>query len=283
MADTQYSINGVAMARASMNSMGWAIMREGTAQLTGITKSLSKITVPGYDGYFPSPSTRTDQIMVLNIRTPRANLEALLAVLAHVGYDADFPNLGQITLSTASGKAAYFELASAIPAPSDSPNDAFVKVTATLNIPSGSWRDIDTTTTTTSIPSSPTTITAIGSGISLPISDMDIFIQGNVGVMQITDSAGSWLRTTSAYVFDPGYGIFFQASTGRAYKATDASPWVPVGDLGFAVDTSGGGFKMTPKFNPTTPGTRSAELTVLSTLVSSVSLKVRWRGSYAVK
>lgn len=282
MVDTNYIINGVNVGKASLNSMGWAVMRAGTNQLGGITKSLNKVSVPGYDGYFPAPSTRTEQVLVFNIRTPRENLEELLAVLAHVGYDANFPTLGKIALSTASGKAAYYVLASAIPE-SDHPSDRVVTVTATLEIPYGGWRDEATTTTTTSITTNPRVITNIGSGVSLPIADMDVFIQGNVGTMQINDSAGSWLRTTSAYTFASGYGIFYQGSTGRAYQATNGSPWVPTADLGFAIDASGGGFKMTPKFNPATPGTRAAELTVLSTLLSSVSLVVRWRGAYVIK
>jgi len=281
---TNYSINGVNLGRG-MNSMGWAIMRAGTDQLAGITRSLNKVTVPGYDGYFRAPSDRTEQMMIFNIRTPRENLESLLAVLAHTGYDANHPGFGVVELSIASGKASYFELASAIPAPSDHPSDSSVKVTATLSIPHGAWRDVSPTTTTTTIDTNPKTISAIGSGISLPIRDADIFIQGNVGsTIQITDSAGSWLRTSSAYSFSTGYGVFYQGSTGRAFQATNASPWVPTGDLGYAVDASGGGgFRMTPKFDPTTPDTRAVELTVLSTLLSSVSLKVRWRGAYVLK
>lgn len=282
MADTQYSINGVNMGKASLNSLGWAIMREGTNQLTGINRSVNKVTVPGYDGYFMAPSTRTEQVMVFNIRTPRGNLEALLAVLSYVGYDANFPTMGMIELSTASGKAAYYDLVSAIPASTDS-NDATVNVTVTMNIPYGGWRDKVTTQVDTTITTNPQTIATIASGLSLPIRDMDVFIQGNVGTMQITDSAGSWLRTTSSYVYSAGYGIFFQGSTGRAFSATTGSPWAPVSDISFAVDTMGGGFKMTPQFNPTTPNTRSVSLQVISTNLTSIAVKVRSRGAYALK
>ncbi len=282
MADTNYTINGVSMGRESMNSMGWAIMRAGTNQLGGIARDINRVVVPGYDGYFQAPSTRQEQVLVFNIKTPRENLETLLAVLAHVGYDSAFPTLGKIEVSVASGKAAYYELASAIPS-SDRPSDNVVTVTATLNIPYGGWRDTSTTETTTSVTTNPQVITTIGSGISLPIRDMDVFIQGNVGTMQITDSGGSWLRTTSDYVYSAGYGILYQGSTGRAFQATTAAPYTPVSDIGFAVDISGGGFRMTPKFTPTTPDTRSVELTALSTLLSGVSLKVRWRGAYVMK
>lgn len=281
MTDIYYKINGVNFGDASFNAMGWVIKRLGTTALAGITKALTKVTAPGYDGYFSGPSVRTEQTVIFNITTPRENLEALFSVLAHVGYDTDFPTRGVIEIESVSDQAAYFELVSAIPA-STFPSDAFVTVTATLNIPYGGWRDKDTTVTTESIASSPTSFT-VAPGMSLPISDADVFIQGDVGTMQITDSAGSWLRTTDAYAFSTGYGIFYQGSTGRAFSATEADPWTPVADLGFAVDVSGGGFKMTPKFTPTTPDTRSAELTVLSTNTSSVSVKVRWRGAYVMK
>lgn len=281
MTDREYSINGVNIGHATANTMGWVLLRGGTAQLGGITKAMNNVVVPGYDGYFAGPSTRTAQTLVFNIKTPRENLQALLATLAHTGYDASFPNLGKIELSTAAGKAAYYQLVSAIPS-STHPNDELVTVTATLDIPYGGWRDEATTTTTASITTNPETVSSIASGISLPISDMDVFIQGDVGTMQITDSAGSWLRTTGAYVFASGFGIFYQGATGRAYMAANASPWVPTGDAGYAVDASGGGFKITPKFDPLTPDTRGTELTVLSSLLTSVSLTVRWRGAYVL-
>lgn len=282
MAETQYIINGVNMARATLNTMGWFIMRDQTAQLTGVSRSVSKVTVPGYDGYFVAPSTRTEQVMVFNIRSPRANLESLMAMLQYTGYDPNFPNLGVIELTTSTGKAAYYDLVSAIPA-SDEPNDVWVNVTTTLNIPYGGWRDKATTETDTSITTNPQTITTLAPGISLPIRDMDLFIQGNVGTMQITDSGGSWLRTTAGYVYASGYGIFYQGATGRAFSATTSAPWVAVQDISFAVDTSGGGFKMTPQFDPTVPATRSVSLNVLTTTLTGITLKARLRGAYVLR
>ena len=281
MNKTEYTINGVNMSSRTSNPMGWAIMREGTAQLAGITRNINKVNVPGYDGYFQAPSDRTEQVMVFNISTPRENLEALMAVLAHTGYDANFPTLGVIEVSVSDGTAAYYELASAIPA-SDSPNDALVTVTATLNIPYGGWRDKDTTEYDTSITTTPQSV-SLATGLSLPIRDADLFIQGNPGTMQITDSGGSWLRTTSDYVYASGKGIFFQGSTGRAFSANNSTPWTPIADISYAVDTSGGGFKMVPKFDPTTPNTRSALLDVLSLLTSGVTLKARLRNAYVLR
>ena len=279
--DIYYSINGVNIGEAGFNSMDWVLLRAGTNPLGGVTKEITKVTVPGYDGYFQAPSTRTEQVLVLNIQSPRENVEALMAVLSHVGYDTAFPTFGVLSVNAATDQAAYFELVSALPS-STFPSDEKVTVTATLNIPYGGWRDTETTETTASITTNPTTV-SVASGISLPVRDMDVFIQGNVGTMQISDSAGSWLRTTGDYVYASGNGIFYQGSTGRAFKATTASPWVATADLGFAVDVSGGGFKMTPKFNPAVPNTRAAELTVLSTLLTDVSLTIRWRGAYVLR
>jgi|GEM_PF-1830881 len=282
MAITQYSINGVNMGSRSSNPMGWAILRGGTQQLGGITRSVSKVNVPGYDGYFQVPSTRTEQVLIFNIETPRENLDSLLAVLAHTGYDSNFPTLGSIEVSTSAGTAAYYDLLSAIPGSDDS-NDRTVSVTATLNIPYGGWRDKSTTESSHNINLAPTVITSLASGLSLPIRDMDVFIEGNVGTMQINDSGGSWLRTTSSYVYQSGRGIMFQGSTGRAFSATNNSPWSSLGDLSHAVDISGGGFKLTPKFNPATLGTRSASISVLSLSLSGVTVKFRLRRAYSVR
>lgn len=282
MTDVYYSVNGVNIGDTSLNSMGWVLLRGGTTALGGITRAITSVVVPGYDGYFQAPSRNTEQTLVFNIKTPRENLEALMAVLANVGSDSAFPRLGVITVSTDADRAAYYELVSAIPS-SVHPSDRLVTVTATLNIPYGGWRDKTATVTDAAIPTNPTIVTTIGSGISLPVRDMDVFIQGDVGTMQITDSAGSWLRTTNDYTYSSGYGLFYQGATGRAFQATDAAPFTPVADLGFAVDASGGGFKMTPYFDPTTPNTRSVQLSVLSTQVSDVAIKVRWRGAYVLK
>lgn len=282
MTDIEYVINGVNMGSASNNSMGWVVLRNNTSALGGITRTLNKVQVPGYDGYFQAPSTRTDQTLVLNIRTPRENLESLLALVSHVGRDVNFPTLGTLEIAGETGKAAYFELASALPS-SSFPSDSMVNLTTTLVIPYGGWRDEDVTSTVTAVTLNPQVLTGIATGSSLPIADMDVFISGDVGTMQITDSAGSWLRTTSYYDFSAGNGLFYQGSTGRAYRATDASPWVPTADLGFAVDSSGGGFRMTPTFDTSTPETRSVQLTVLSTQLVDVSVTIRWRGAYVLR
>lgn len=282
MADTNYILNGINIGRASANPFGWAAMRAGTSQLGGITKRITKVEVPGYDGYFQSPSTRTEQMLIFNIRSPRENVDTLMALLAHTGYDANFPTYGRIEVSTDPGKAAYYELVSAIPS-SDRPNDSMVDVTATLSIPYGGWRNIATSEASISILTNPQIVTAVGVGMSLPVRDADIFIQGNVGTMQINDSKGSFLRTTAAYTYVAGTGIYYQGSTGRAFFAANASPWVSTGDAGHTIDASGGGFQMTPYFDASTPQTRSARLTVLSTLLTGITLKVRWRNAYVLR
>lgn len=277
-----YSFNGVNLAKESLNTLGASILRAGTAQLGGVNNQITPIRVPGRDGYIQAPKTRAEQTLVFNIAVPREHVEALIALLAHTGTNASFPTLGELKVSTTANQAAYYELVSAIPS-SQFPNDRRVTVTATINIPQGAWRDINTTTQTRAITLNPQTVT-LASGISLPVPDADIFIEGDVGTMQIVDvGSGAWLRTTSNYNYVAGQGLYFQGATGRAFRAATSSPWTPIQDIGFAVDTSGTGFKMTPYFNPLTPETRGAQLQVISLNLSSISVQVRYRGAYVMK
>lgn len=280
--ETHYSFNGVNFARASANPFQAFIRRSGTSALAGITNVITKVEVPGRHGYIPAPSRRTEQTLVFSVAVPRDRLEALLAFLGHTGRNPAFPHLGELAVSVAPGKAAYYELVSAIPG-GDFPNDWRVHLTVTINLPEGAWRDISTTTETRAITLNPQTIT-IAAGISLPITDADIFIAGNVGTMQITDmGSGAWLRTTGAYTHVTGQGLYFQGATGRAFRASTTSPWTPIQDLGFAVDTSGNGFAMTPTLNPALPLARVAELQIISLNLSGVSVQARYRGAYVMK
>lgn len=282
MADTLYSFNGVNLAKASANPFGAFVMRAGTTALAGVTNAITKVQIPGRDGYVQAPKTRNEQMLVFGIAVPREHLESLIALLGHVGTDLAFPTLGKLSVSTAPNQAAYYELVSAIPG-GDFPNDSRVILSVTISLPQAAWRDVATTTATQAITTNPQTF-SLASGISLPVPDADVFIAGNVGTMQIVDvGSGAWLRTTSAYTHVAGQGLYFQGATGRAFRATTANPWTPIQDLGFAVDTSSWGFRLTPVVNPVSPLTRAASLQVISLSLTSVSVQVRYRGAYVMK
>lgn len=263
-----YSINGISLHD---HLRGWRILREGTNTQGGITNSLNKIPYPGRPGYSPAPYTFGEQIVVFNVRCTLAGLEPLLALCGA----AD-------TLSRTDDptKEARVMLASAIPS-SDAPLDSMHDVTITVSLYDGVWRDVDIVTEGPLAITSPTHTFDVFDGMSAPIFNMDIFMRGDFGQFQITDSAGSVLRTTQAWSGLSTTGILWVGETGQAFLANESSPWVPVSDVSQYVDVSGnGGFQITPHLVSGNPADRTGRLSVTTLSQTSTTLRVRARRSY---
>jgi hypothetical protein len=268
MSGVIYSLNGVNLHDASR---GWRVLRAGTNTQGGFTKSTPKVSFPGMDGYQPGPSNTGEQILIFVVRTTRAGLEPLLAL-------ADAATT--LALSGDATKEAYVITSSAIPS-GESPLDATFNVTITLSVYQGAWRDVTAVTTGPTTVSSPTQVFNILAGLSAPIRDMDIFLRGVFGQFTLTDSGGSWVKTTSAWAGSGSTGILFMGSTGQAFLANESSPWTPVTDVSGQVDVSGnGGFRMTPKMVSGNPSNREVELTLTTLTQTSTTLRVRAKRAY---
>lgn len=263
-----YSVNGVALQDATR---GWRILRAGSQSQGGVTNSLNKVKATGFDGYFPAPYTFTEQVIVFVIRCPRAELDALLTLLAAAT---------KISRTGDSTKEAYVQLASAIPS-SDAPLDAHFDVTATFMVYQGVWRDVTTVDVGPTSITSPTQTFTMLSGISAPISDMNIFIRGVFGQFTLTDSGGSFLKTNQAWPGTSSTGLLYTGASGQAFFADESSPWVPVTDASQYVDTSGnGGFKLTPQIISNNPDNRQVSLSLTTLTQTSTTLRVQAKRAY---
>lgn len=263
-----YAVNGVPLHD---ERRGWRVLRAGTNTQGGVTNVVNRVPIPGRPGYAPAPGTFTEQLVIFNIRTTRAGLEPLLALLA---------SARTLTRTDDAERVARVELASAIPS-SSAPLDATHDVTATFNIYDGVWRDVD------QVIDGPTSITTPSQsfvmlpGLSAPIWDMDIFIRGVFGEFTLTDSGGSFLKTIKAWPGSASTGILYIGSTGQAFLANESSPWVPVSDASQYIDVSGnGGFRITPKLVGDDPASRRAELTLTTLTQTSTTLRVRAKRAY---
>lgn len=263
-----YSINGVPLKD---DTRGWRILRSGSQSQGGVTNSLNKVNATGFDGYFPAPHTFTEQVIVFVIRCPRTSLDSLLTLLA---------SASTLSRTDDSTKVANVELASAIPS-SDAPLDAHFDVTATFMVYQGVWRDV------TVVDVGPTSITTpiqtftMLSDISAPVSDMSIFIRGVFGEFTLTDSGGSFLKTSQAWPGTASTGILYTGTSGQAFLANESSPWVPVSDASQYVDTSGnGGFKFTPQIISNNPDNRQVSLSLTTLTQTSTTLRVRAKRAY---
>ncbi len=264
-----YSLNGVPL---NEGHTGWRILRDGTNTQGGITNNLNKVPGPNRPGYKPAPSTYTEQVIILNVRTPRDRLEELLALCA---------SATRLTRTDDPTREAYIEVASAIPSPSQTPFDAVHDVTITLSAYEGVWRDVDQVVFGAADITTPTQGFQLFTGLSAPIFDADIFIRGVFGEFVLTDSNGSWLKTTRAWPGSSTTGLLYVGSTQQAFLANESDPWVPVTDRSSFIDVSGnGGFRLTPKLVSGNPADRRVELSLTTLTQTSTTLRVRGKRAY---
>lgn len=263
-----YSLNGISLQD---QTRGWRILRDGTSTQLGITKTLNKVPSPGRPGYRPGPSTYTEQIVVFLIRCTRAGLEPLLTLCEAAT---------SLTRTDDPTKELYVELASS-PATSDAPFDGMFDVTITLSAYEGVWRDVDAVTVGPTAITSPVQTFDILTGLSAPVFDADIFIRGVFGQFTLTDSGGSFLKTTKAWTGSSSTGLLYSGSTNQAFLANESSPWTPVQDMSQYIDVSGnGGFRLTPKMVSGNPSVREVELSLTTLSQTSTTLRVRAKRAY---
>lgn len=264
-----YSLDGISLHEGHA---GWHILFDGTNTQGGVSRSLNRVPVPGRPGYRPAPSTYSEQMVVLNVRTPRARLDSLL----NLCYSAQ-----TLTRTDDATKVAYVENASAIPAPSGNTMDSWFDVTVTLVIYDGVWHDVTATTVGPTAVTSPVQAFNILSGLSAPIWDADVLLCGVFGEFTLTDSGGSFLKTVKPWSGSASTGLLWIGSTQQAFLANDASPWVPISDASDYVDVSGnGGFRMTPKMVSGNPADLRVELSLTTLTQTSTTLRVRAKRSY---
>lgn len=269
MAFSGYSINGISL---NDRTRGWSNLRSGTNTQGGITNALNKVPRPGRPGYNPGPKTFSEQIVVFVVRCSRASLESLLNLCAAATI---------LTQTDDPTKELRVELASAIPN-GDEPMDRSFDVTVTLSAYDGVWRDVANTDIGPVTIASPTQALTMLTGIGAPVSDMSIFIRGIFGQFTLTDSGGSFLKTTRAWTAGTATnGLLYVGLTGQAFLANESSPFVPVSDASQYIDTSGnGGFQLTPQLVSGNPTNRQVGLSLVTLTQTSTTLRVRAKRAF---
>ena len=256
-------------------SRGWELLRGGTNIIPGITKSVSQVTVPGYDGYFRAPSDKVAPPLILRVKSSLSSLEALLALV-------DSPTL-TVKKSDDLTREVPAELLSALTS-GEFPEDEKVYLTITLNLFGTAWRDVDSTTYGPTTVADPIQSFVVMDGLSAPVRDMDIFLSGVFDQFELEDSNGSWLKSTAAWSGSGTTGMLYVGATGQVFVANTSDPWVPVSDAGHLVDVSGGGgFKITPEIVGGNPDVRQGRLTLTTLDQTSVALTIRGKGAYAMQ
>jgi hypothetical protein len=269
-----YSVNDVPLDNPDF---GWSMLRR-SQPLTPVSRTLSSITVPGRNGVIQGvPSYKDAPTVTLVIRTPGGSLDALYALFEANG------GSGYFSVTDDPSRHALFETASLAPEGINY-QDELVNLTVTLRFPSADWRDTARTTVGPTDLTDPVTTLDLFDGISSDITDMDIFIDGDFGNLELIDQgSGSWLKTIATLPYVSGSGLLWVGATGQAFKATTASPWTPTSDVSNYVDVSGGGgFRFSSTWD-TDPSDRSAKMQVTVTNTSDVAITVRAYNAYSLR
>jgi hypothetical protein len=263
-----YSLNGVEL---NEGHIGWRILRPGTSTQGGITNEINKSQVPGQNGYTPGPTSFSEQVVVLIVRTPRERLDELLALCAAAS---------TLTRTADPTKTLNVVLSSAIPS-GEAVKDSSFDVALTLSAYEGVWRDTDEQVVGPTTIASPSQTLTMLPDLSAPISDMDVFIRGVFKQFTLLDSGGSWLKSTRDWAGSASTGILWVGGTQQAFLANESAPFVPVSDVSQFVDTSGnGGFFFTPMLVSGNPKLRQVSLKLTTLTQTSTTIRVRAKRSY---
>lgn len=269
-----YSVNGQPLDNPTF---GWSLLRR-TQLLTGVTKNLSTVVIPGRHGAIQGvPAFKGVPTSTLVIRTPDTGLEALYAVFEKDG------GRGILSLTEDTSRVTEFELASIDPQGINA-EDELINVSVTIRYPTADWRDTAQTITSAQTPGSPIATFNVLSGIGSDITDGDIFIGGGFGNMELRDvGSGSWIKTVITWPTIAGTGLLYVGATGQAYRSNTASPWTPTTDMSQYVAVSGGGgFRITPTWTAN-PSDRIAQVELTTTSQSGVTFRVRAFNAYALR
>lgn len=261
-----YSVNGVPLDNPSL---GW-ILRSPTKPLSTLTYERASIESAGRDGVVAGlPATTGPVTLRFVVQTARANLETLIAV---------FGAGGRLTLTASAGREVQFETLSHTPE-GYGPADAIVDATFLIRLPGVFWRDIAQTTETSPLTAASVIVSAFG-GISAPVADAVIRVQGAATAIQITDSSGAWVTLPNVAA---GQWLRFDSASGKAFVTT-SDTWSGGTDVSGQVDFGGprGVFEIAPILTPGNPSVRFGQVAVTTATRSGASVDVRGKAAYVL-
>lgn len=226
--------------------------------------------VPGRDGTVAFPTNRRQSVLNLVVKSPLEHRGTLLALMSG-------PTLKVTHIDRPGQEAVGRLLSSSVEAFHEA--KGWAKDLFVVEIPSGSWRDVSTTTTTAVDITQFTVNSTFFSGISAPVQDALIRIKGPVTDVQVQDSGGSFMKIIGSVA--SGVYVRFDMKTGRAW-ATTTDTWSGGTEVTGDVDFGGprSYFEITPHLQtPTDPSVRVAKLTTTAT-VGGGQLQVRGKSAY---
>ena len=264
-----YSINGIPLNNPDF---GW-VFRAPSKPLSELVRERANLSIAGTDGVVAGlPATFGPVTLPLVVRTPKSNLQTLVAL---------FSAEGTLRLTGDSSRSVTFELLS-WRHQGYGPAEAILDVTFLIRLPGVFWRDASVSTSSAaSLSSASVAVTGLFDGISAPVQDAIVRVKGACTGLQVTDSGGSWF--TYAESLSSSEYLRFDSASGRAYVTT-SDTWTGGTEVSGDIDFGGprGVFEITPRLAPSDPSDRDGRLTVTTATRSGASIQVRGRAAYLI-
>lgn len=262
-----FSINSVPLDNPVL---GWSLMAP-SVPLSSLQQRATRSERGGRDGVTVAPSTRGPVSFKFTVRTPYANLGALLALFSE-------PTLAIREVSDP-GRVASGRLLSSTPE-LHYPRADLYSHSFLVEIVEGCWRGGEVTTVLTA--AAPTSAHhSLFSGLSAPVQDALVRLKGPLEDPQVIDTSGAWFALEGT--IPSGEYLRFDSDTGRAWITT-TDTWAGGDEVSGIVDFGGprGVFEITPRFpTPVDPTVREGRLTLSQESYNTgAGIQVRGRPAY---
>lgn len=256
-----FTVNGVSLDN---DAYDWRLMSH-TRRRSQLSRDRASLRAAGRDGVVGGIAATVDaSALTVVVETPTASLESLLALFGDSG-----------VIKEGAREAAYETVAT----PAED-MDAFTprsSVSASLRMPGAFWRDV--TQSTASVPLGAASVNvSMFSGISAPVGDAVIRVQGAATAIRVTDSSGAWVSLPNVTA---SQWVRFESATGRAFVTT-TNTWTGGTDVSGQVDFGGprGVFEITPVLSVGNPADRSGQLVVATASRSGAAIDIRGKSAY---
>lgn len=262
-----YTVNGVSL---NDKTRGWKLLR-GSIPASSLEYAAASLDIPGRDGSTTYPAVRRPVSFTFTVRSKLQTREGLLSLFS----------APQITIAPEeTPKKHYRATGYLLSSTVDEYHEAlgFAIDTFIVEIPGGCWRNSSQTTSNKVTSSSAGATLTFLDGISAPVQDGVVRLEGPLTDPIVHDSSGSFVSVDGS--IPAGSFVRFHMNPARAYL-TETDAWSGGVEVTAELDFGGprGVFEITPIVS--NPTSRNAVLTLTQESRGSGSgFAVRARNAY---
>lgn len=260
-----YALNGIPLDNPTF---GWRF-RAPSKPLSDFTIPLSSLSIPNRDGYIDTPFAVAGPSLPLMVYTPRATMETLYALL--------FSSPLTLSLASTPQREVKCTVSGITNTTAGKPNRAAdVLFVARLN--GVYWRSTTVSTSTATALIVGSLVIPVFPGISAPVRDAMIRVQGPASNLRVDAGGGSWFAYGQA--IPAGSYLRFESDSGRAYL-TATNVWTGGTDVTQYISNGAGPYSLSIVPTFTDPSSRTGQITATCTAMTApAAIEVRGKGAY---